>query len=195
MTKFDKAIEIIDSYNNQDPTLTIIDEKSFPNEFLYSVRLTNWVKKLDSTPSEELLIAARSQHICRWKIPRSTFETNRKGYLQWRSQLAKFHAEKTGEILTEIGYDKLFIEKVQNLNRKTLLKKGDKDAQTLEDALCLVFLEFQLNDFIKKYAYEKEKISIIIQKTWKKMSKKGQQEAMKLKYNDKIHRLIEKALQ
>ena len=35
------------------------------------------------------------------------------GYLKWRAELKKFHAEKSGQILRETGYDAATVEAVQ----------------------------------------------------------------------------------
>jgi hypothetical protein len=37
---------------------------------LYAQRLTDWVLRLSPDATEELRLAARCQHICRWEIPR-----------------------------------------------------------------------------------------------------------------------------
>ena len=116
---------------------------SQPRELLYAQRLTGWVLRLCPDASEELRLAARCQHICRWEIPRNSYPMTRAGYLKWRADLKKFHAQKAGEILREAGYDETAIRRVQELN----LKKNfpdDPETRVLEDALCLVFLQFQL---------------------------------------------------
>jgi len=191
MTKFEQAISEIDSYNKQDPNLAIENGEEFPKEYLDSVRQSNWLLKLEPDPGEELMIAARSQHIGRWKIPRDSYPSTRTGYLNWRSDLAKFHAETTGNILSEVGYDLDSIEKVKNLN----LKKGiklDPEVQLLEDVLCLVFLEFHITQFYVQHS--REKVINIIQKTWKKMGKKGQEQALTLNYDTTVFSVIKEAL-
>jgi hypothetical protein len=70
--------------------------------------------------------------------------------------------------------------------------KLDPEVQTLEDALCLVFLETQFSDFSKK---EADKIVNIVRKTWQKMSPQGQQFALSLPMNDEDRAIIEQALQ
>src|SRR5438105_4176918 len=74
-----------------------------------------WVLRLCPNASEELRLAARSQHLCRWMIPRDSYPRTRPGYLQWREALKKFHAQKTGEILRGLGYPESVIARVQNL--------------------------------------------------------------------------------
>jgi hypothetical protein len=62
----------------------------------------------------------------------------------------------------------------------------------MENALCLVFLEFQFDDFISKH--DEEKIIRIIQKSWKKMSAPGREAALALNYSSPAKKLLEKAL-
>jgi hypothetical protein len=87
--------------------------------------------------------------------------------LQWRTKLGRFHAEQSAEILRALGYDEQTIEKVRHINAKVGLR-SDPDVQTMEDALCLSFLEHELAGFAERHA--DDKIVEILQKTWKKMS-------------------------
>ena len=118
-----------------------MDGVAHPQELLYAERLTDWVLRLNPDASEQLLLAARSQHICRWTIPRHTYEMTRAGYLRWRTDLKQFHAGKSAEILAEVGYEPETIARVRDLNLKKHLGR-DPDCQVLEDALCLVTLQF-----------------------------------------------------
>src|SRR3989442_6349451 len=102
--RFDRALFRFDQENAKDPILELAEGKQWPRELLYAHRLYGWVERLDANPSETLRLAARSQHICRWMIPRSTYERTRLGYLKWRNELKAFHARKAGEILREVGY-------------------------------------------------------------------------------------------
>ena len=97
--RFDAAIRRFDEENSRDPN----QENARPRELLYAGRLTDWVLKLSPAASEALRLAARCQHICRWQSPRENYPMTRAGYLKWRADLKKFHAEKSGEILREVG--------------------------------------------------------------------------------------------
>ena len=185
--KFETALRRFDEENCLDPNL----ENSQPRELLYSQRLTDWVLRMRPSASEELRLAARCQHICRWKIPRASYPMNRAGYLKWRADLKKFHAQKAGEILHEVGYDENIIRRVQDLN----LKKDfpdDSETRVLEDALCLVFLEFQLADLASKTA--EDKTVNALQKSWGKMTEAARAEALKLNYGDREKVLLQRAL-
>jgi hypothetical protein len=76
-----------------------------------------------------------------------------------------------------------------------LLKKHLRtasDVQTMEDALCLVFLEFQFDDLIAKQP--EDKMIGILRKTWAKMSQQGKEQALKLRFSPGGAKLINKAL-
>jgi hypothetical protein len=73
-------------------------------------------------------------------------------------------------LMAAAGYDSVSIERVQSLNLKKGIKT-DADCQTLEDALCLSFLELGFDDLIAKYA--EAKVLSILQKTAVKMSEAG----------------------
>lgn len=134
---------------------------------MHAERLTAWVKRLNPNPSEALLIAARGQHVRRWTIPRDRYERNRRGYLRWRETLKTFHAETVAGLMQQAGYPEEAIARVRVLMSKRRLGQ-DPGTQTLEDALCLVFLETQFADLRKKTP--DDKMTDILRKTWQKMS-------------------------
>jgi len=186
------AIARFDSENARDPNVEIVDGKSHPRELIYAQWLTDWVLKLSPNASEPLRLAARCQHICRWEIPRNSYPMDKPGYLRWRADLKKFHAQRSGDILREVGYDDATIQRVQELNLK---KNHPKDPEVcmLENALCLVFLERQFVALAAKS--DDEKMINALQKSWKKMTPAAHAEALKLSYSPKEKALIEKALQ
>ena len=190
-TRFESAIILIDNKNSEDINTYQVYGLEVSKELLYSQRMSQKLLQFEPQASEELQIAARAQHICRWKIAREEYPMDRVGYLKWRETLKKMHAELTSEILKEVGYDSEFIDRVSFLILKKLIKKDD-ESQTLEDVICLVFLEYHLEEFAEKH--EDEKIIDILQKTWVKMSEKGHSEALKIKYSEKSLSLIKKAL-
>lgn len=189
--KFTKAITLFDEANKQDPNKEIFEGNEYPKELLYAQRMTNCLNEFAPNSSEALQLAVRCQHICRWEIPRDSYEMNRVGYLTWRKDLKDFHVQKASEILKKVGYTEEEIAQVAFLLQKKQLKKN-ADTQTLEDVVCLVFLEFYFSKFSEKYS--EEKLIDIIQKTWKKMSEKGQKSALKISFPEKSLQLIQKAL-
>ncbi|HUZ08344.1 MAG TPA: DUF4202 domain-containing protein, partial [Candidatus Paceibacterota bacterium] len=158
---------------------------------LYAQRLTNWVLRICPDASEELRLAARCQHIRRWEIPRGSYPMTRAGYLKWRADLKKFHAQQSGKILRETGYDEETIRRVQDLNLKKNVPDGP-ETRALEDALCLVFLEFQLADLAAKTA--EDKTINALQKCWGKMTGAARAEALKLNYGASEKSLLQRAL-
>lgn len=189
--KFKKAIQLFDAANSLDPNKELFEGKEVPKELLYAERMTNQLNTFAANSSEALQLTVRCQHICRWEIPRDSYEMNRVGYLTWRKDLKDFHAKKAAEILNEVGYKKQTIADVEFLLLKKQLKKN-ADTQTLEDVVCLVFLEFYFSKFSEKYS--EEKLIDIVQKTWAKMSEKGHDAALKLKLSEAALALIKKAL-
>lgn len=189
--KFKKAIQLFDTANSLDPNKELFEGKEVPKELLYAERMTNQLSSFAPNSSEALQLTVRCQHICRWEIPRDSYEMNRVGYLTWRKDLKDFHAKKATEILTEVGYNDQTIADVEFLLLKKQLKKN-VDTQTLEDVVCLVFLEYYFEKFSEKYS--EEKLIDIVQKTWAKMSEKGHEAALKLKLSESALALITKAL-
>ncbi len=185
--KFHAATTRFDAENSRDPN----SENGRPRELLYAERLTDWVLKLSPTASEPLRLAARCQHICRWESPRENYPMTKPGYLKWRADLKKFHAEKSGAILREVGCDEATVHRVQDLNLKKNFP-ADPEVRVLEDALCLVFLEFQLTALAAKS--DDEKMINALRKSWEKMTEVARAEALKLNYGEREKNLIGRAL-
>ncbi|MDH5435157.1 MAG: DUF4202 domain-containing protein [Gammaproteobacteria bacterium] len=173
-----KAIELIDTANKQDPNMETADGKEWPKELLYSHRMTDMINRFAPDADDIAKLAVRAQHIERWKSQRSDYPMDRNGYLQWRTNLYKFHAETVGKILEQVGYDEEFIGKV----KKAVGKRGIKvnpETQLLEDVTDLVFIEHYMMAFVTKHPeYDEDKWIDIIRKTWKKMSVTAQQFAL-----------------
>ncbi|WP_103071377.1 DUF4202 domain-containing protein [Aquimarina sediminis] len=186
-----EAYTLFDQANAEDPNTEIVNGKPIAKELIYGQRMTQTLEDFESDASDALKLAARSQHICRWEIPRSGYPMDRIGYLKWREDLKKFHARKASEILQDLGYDTQTIDRVSFLLQKKKLKK-DEETQILEDVICLVFLNFYYEEFLEKHT--EEKVIDILQKTWRKMSEKGHQSALQLSYSEKALKLIKQAL-
>ena len=184
---FDAAIRRFDEENSRDPNF----ENGQPREQLYAGRLTRWVLKLCPMASEALRLAARCQHICRWESPRENYPSTRAGYLKWRADLKQFHAEKSGAILRAVGYDDDTIRRVRDLNLKKHFP-ADAECRVLEDALCLVFLEFQFAALAAKS--DDEKMINALRKSWAKMTEAARAEALQLNFGGREKALIERAL-
>ena len=170
-----RALERCEAAHREDPRRIEVDGELVPWSVHYHRRLGHWVLRFDPRASLPLRLAAVCQHIRRWEIPRDDFPRDRIGYLKWRTRLKHFHAEVAAGILQRVGYDAETIARVQALLRKEHLKR-DPEAQTLEDVVCLVFLENWFADFARQH--EPDKIVDIVAKTWKKMSPAGREAAL-----------------
>jgi hypothetical protein len=189
--RFPAAIERIDAANARDPNRTVVDGTEVPHELHYARRMTEWLGRLEPHASEALRLAVRCQHLERWAIARAEYPMDRAGYHRWRTELRKFHAERAGEILRDVGYDEATVARVQKLVRKEGLKT-DAETQTLEDVACLVFLEDELADFAARH--EEGKVVRILARTWGKMSERGRAAALGLELPGELRGLIGKAL-
>lgn len=182
MTPYESACVAIDRANGEDPR---------GYEILYGRRMVDWVRALAPSASEELLLAARAQHLRRWTVPRSTSPEGRTGYLRWREGLKKFHADALAAIMAEAGYGPGSIEKSRSLLvRKNLA--ADAEGQTLEDAACLVFLQFEFAEFSAKTA--PGKMVDILRKSWAKMSPAARDRALRLPLGPAELELVKRAL-
>lgn len=190
-------LSIVDERNELDPVkITLAATSSTPTtevakERLYAERMRIRLSLFAPNSSEELQIAAYCQHIQRWTIPRSDYPMDKVGYKRWRTDLGKFHANTAAELMAEQGYDETAMERVKYLLQKKGLKR-DPETQTLEDVICLVFLEHYLDAFASKHT--EEKVIDIIQKTWRKMSDAGHDAALALPLPSHLATLVGKAL-
>ena len=188
---FTQAMEAFDSANSKDPNFIEVNGFEKPYELVYANWLYEWVMKLNPNAIEELQLAAKCQHIKRWEIPRSKYQDGLKGYTKWKKELAEYHADEAGKILKQVGYDEVVVDRVRSINLKKNLK-ADSDVQTMEDALCLVTLQYQIEGFSLKH--DDEKMIGIIKKTWAKMSDRAKEEALKLSYSERVLSLIKNAI-
>ncbi len=194
MTNPDKlavALDAIDAANALDPNKEIIHDTEIPKELIYGQRMSEALGEFAPEASEHLQVAARAQHIERWKSARSDYPEGRSGYKKWRSQLSLFHAQRAGEIASEAGYGESDVDRVKFLVQKRQLKR-DSETQTLEDVACLVFLKYYFVDFAAKH--NEEKLIDIVQKTWGKMSENGQNAALKIDFPEEILIILKKSL-
>lgn len=173
-TMYESAVALMDTANQQDPNIEIADGREWPKELLYSHRMAEMLQRYMPDADDVAKLAIRAQHIERWKSPRNAYPMDRTGYLKWRSDLYKFHAEGAIRLMAEAGYDQESMDRV----KKAVSKRGRKinaDSQLLEDVAALVFLEHYMQAFVNKHPdYSEEKWIDIILKTWKKMSEQAQ---------------------
>lgn len=191
-TMIQEAFRRFDEANANDPHTETWQGRTYPKEVLYAIRMTERLNDFAPGSPIPLRLAARCQHIRRWEIPRESYPMDRTGYLQWRRALKKFHAEKASAILEDIGFDKDIIDQVAFLLQKKQLKRNEQ-TQTLEDVICLVFLEYYFDAFAEQHP--DEKLIDILRKTWHKMSEEGREAALALPLSKKTSELIHRALE
>lgn len=187
-----RAFEHFDRVNSSDPRLEMSSGSLEPKELLYARRVSDRLSQFAPGASEALRLAARAQHIARWQIPRSSYPLGRAGYKAWRTELMRHHAHLASEIMEEVGYDLATIETVSRLLRKQGLKR-DQEVQTLEDVVCLVFLEHYFDEFAG--GHDDEKLIGILRKTWLKMSERGHGAAKELELRQRTTQLIAAAVE
>lgn len=182
---------LIDNANREDPALEVVDGQAQPKEWLYGVRMSERLARFQPDASVALQVACRAQHLARFKTPRSDYPDGREGYLRWRRDQARMHAERLEAILRECGADSELIERCAFLVQKKRLRQ-DAETQTLEDVACLVFLEHYALEFTGQHP--EAKVIDIVQKTWGKMSAAGQAAALALTLPPAVTAIVQKAL-
>ena len=190
--RFEKAITTFDAYNLNDPHQEDFEEKPVSRELLYAQRMSARLDEFYPAAPEYLKLAAHCQHIGRWEISRDGYTPDKKGYFQWRNALKAHHSQLAERILQSCRYDEETIEKVKFL----LLKKElftNPDTQALEDVVCLVFIEYYLEDFAAKHP--PQKVVDILQKTLRKMSPRAIQEAGNIPVSERVKLLLHEALE
>ncbi len=171
-TQLDQVFIAIDAANIKDPTL----EGDQPAALLYGQRMTAEQQRLFPDASDPLRIACRGQHIERWLLPRSDFPMDRAGYLQWRQEQGRRHAERIAGLMTDAGYS----PDEANRTGRMLMKQGikrDAEVQALEDVICFTFIRWYLGDFAAEQP--DEKMPRIIERTARKMSADARAKALK----------------
>ncbi|MBV2235765.1 MAG: DUF4202 domain-containing protein [Sterolibacterium sp.] len=173
--RYHQTIALIDACNAADPNreFDALSNMLLPKEQLYAQRMSAMLERFSPEATETARIAIRSQHIQRWKIPRSDYPATPQGYKQWRTRLYSFHAETVAALMQQAGYDETAIDCV----RISVGKRGIKtyaQTQLLEDVASLVFMAHYLDDFHTRHPeYNQDKWRDILHKTWKKMSPAG----------------------
>lgn len=183
-----RCMDLFDAANSEDPRS---EADGQPKELTYARRMSEWLDRLEPNAPEEVRLAVRAQHIRRWEIPRRRFPKGRVGYLRWRKKLGQFHAETAGRIMRTCGFDDGTVSRVQGIIRKERFRI-DPWAQLLEDVACLVFLDYYFEAFADDQ--EEDGMVNILRKTWRKMSRRGQDAAKTIEYSPRCAALLRKAL-
>ena len=176
------ALGVIDQANAADP-------RPVPLALAEGRLAHDWVLRLQPGAGEALLLAARAHHLGRWLIARSEFPDGRAGYLRWRVALRKRQSDQVAMALNGV-VDAATVARVQALVRKEGLS-SDAEAQVLEDAVCLVFLETQADALAARL--DDDQMINAVRKTLVKMSEAGRAMAALVPMSDGARDLLARA--
>lgn len=165
------ALAAIDAANAADP---LCEPDGRPAALVYGERMSAEMDRLFPDASDALRIAARGQHIERWKLRRDAYPDDRAGYLAWREEQGRRHAGRVEGLMAEAGYDEADRAHVGAMLRKEGLKR-DPETQALEDAACFVFLRWHFADFAPQHP---DRIERIVARTARKMSPEARRRAL-----------------
>ena len=189
--RFERAIAAIDAANAEDPRREAGEHGDEPKELLYSRRMSRWLERLDPDAGEALRLAARAQHLCRWRLERIGLPRRPAGLPALaarvrRAPCAPRRRDPRRGRLRRCDH---------RAGRRSGAQEGlphDPEALALEDTACLVFLEHELAAFAPKH--DEPKLVQILERTWRKMSPRGRAAALALELPPSARELIEKAI-
>ncbi len=175
--KFTEILKLIDAANAADPEAVMDGAASHPAALLYGWRMSAELVEFCTEASEHLRIAVRGQHIERWKLPRASYPEGREGYLAWRRDQGRNHADRVAGLMRDVGYAPDDCDRVSQIIRKEGIKR-DAEVQVLEDVAALVFLRWYFAGFAD--GRDPEQVYRIVAKTARKMSAEGRAFAARL---------------
>jgi len=191
--RFQTVIAEIDAANANDPRRDMVGGTSRPREVVYSERMSDCLSRIYPNASEELQIAARAQHICRWQFPRDKFPLGREGYNAWRAGCREHHAALTSKIMHRHDYTDKEVAQVVKIIKKEELKQ-DPESQALENVVGVIFVQHYLDGFIATHkGYDEEKLVNILKKTLRKMNVDGHAAVLKLHLPPQIRQIVKMA--
>lgn len=165
--RLSRALAVIDAANAVDPK---------GEALVYGERMSAELARLFPGASEVLQVAARGQHVERWLLPRSDYPEGKAGYLDWRREQGRRHAERVAGIMAGAGFSEADCGRVGVLLRKEGIKR-DPDVQALEDVICFVFLKWYFAPFAADRG--PESTLEIVRKTARKMSEAGRSRVLR----------------
>jgi hypothetical protein len=184
----DRARLAIDAANAADPN----EYEGEPLSLLQGRLAESWVVRLDPDASAALRLAARAHHLRRWVVPRASYPDGRAGYLRWRRDQKQRHAAELRELLEGADIDPAVVERAAAIVAKVGLG-SDPDVQIFEDAVCLTFLETQLDETADRL--DVDHMTSVIVKTLKKMSEPGKAAALTIDLRQRGRDLLARAVQ
>jgi tRNAThr (cytosine32-N3)-methyltransferase len=190
MDAYERARSLIDSAHSADPGRAADGRAA---ELVYADSMEKWLLRIAPDAPPILRLAARSQHLERWSVPRGSFPEGRAGYLSWRRSLYGKQADRARELMLSAGVPAEEAASAADWVAKKELKTNP-GSQALEDAAVLVFLESEIEAFAAQHAeYPREKFVDILRKTWRKMTPRAQGLALGLQLPPPIAALVREA--
>lgn len=159
----DTVFAAIDAANAADPR----SESGQPVELLYGQRMTAEQQRLFPDADDALAIACRGQHIERWLLRRDAYPEGREGYLTWRRDQGRRHADRVMGLMRAAGYGDDAVAATGRMLRKEGIKR-DPQVQALEDVACFTFIRHYLGDFAT--TQDAGALVRIVERTARKMS-------------------------
>ncbi|HSG87826.1 MAG TPA: DUF4202 domain-containing protein [Pseudomonadales bacterium] len=187
----DLAIARLRALHEADPRLRVTAAGPRPVEAVWCETVARWVDTLAPDASAALRIAAAAQHLERWTRPRTDYPAGRAGYLRWRRDAGRAHAQRARALCLDAACPEALADAVAALLRKEQLK-SNPDTACLEDAAALAFLELDLDDFAQRHG--DDDVVRILARTWAKMSPAGRAAAARLPLTERAAGLLERAL-
>ena len=188
MESVDRALAAIDAANGDDPHR----RHDVPLAQVQGRLADGWALRLDPAASPALRLAARAHHLRRWVVPRSSYPDGRGGYLRWRRDQKQRHAAELREILEQAGVEPAVVDRAATIVTKSGLG-NDPEVQLFEDAVCLTFLETQLDETADRL--EPDLMVDVIAKTLAKMSAHGRSAAATIDLDQRGRDLVARAVQ
>lgn len=180
--RYDAAVAAIDAVNDADPDGRASHE---------AARVLAWRERLATPTDDAGRLAALAHHLGRWRRPRRDAPAGRAGYLRWRADQLRRQAEEVDALLAEAGYDEALRRQVAQIVAKRD-RAGDPAVQAHEDAVCLVFLEEQLDDIAGRLG--DDHTVRVLRRTAAKMSEEAVALAATIDLSATGRRLLERAL-
>jgi hypothetical protein len=188
-TRFLRALDAFERVNGLDPRRQRFQGLDRPRELVFSERVSHWLLRLAPDASETVRLAAAGHTLRRWDIPRDRYPHDTAGYHAWRHATASHSAQVADALLRPIGYPDELILRVGRLVRREDCPR-DPDAQLLEDADCLAFLELKLVDYL--HQWDEDRLARILHGTWTKMSEQARTLATSAPLDPRIKHLLER---
>jgi hypothetical protein len=183
----ERARVAIDAANAADPNT----HAGEPLAQLQGRLAEGWVVRLDPDASAALRLAARAHHLRRWVVPRASYPDGRTGYLRWRRDQKQRHADELRELLEQAGVDPAVVARASVIVAKVGLGR-DAEVQAFEDAVCLTFLETQLDATADRL--DPDRMTTVIAKTLTKMSAAGKDAALTIELDQRGRDLLARAV-